>query len=146
MSIRLLTLAAALIVLGAGPADEASRKDLEKLQGDWAEVSVTIDGSKLSDDEAQSIFRTVKGNEYTVFLFRKALAKGTFVIDATKKPKTIDAVPSNAKSKKPLLGIYELDGDRWTMCFAGAGKDRPTGFASTEGSGNSLSIWEREKR
>jgi uncharacterized protein (TIGR03067 family) len=146
MIARLLVLFMTLVVLAAGPSDEASRKDLEKLQGDWAEVSATIDGTKLSDDEAQAIFRTVKGNEYTVFLYSKALATGKFVLDATKNPKTIDVTPAKAKIKKPMLGIYEIEGTRWKMCVAAPGKERPHEFTSSEGSGNQLSVWEREKK
>jgi uncharacterized protein (TIGR03067 family) len=126
--------------------DDINKKDLEKMQGDWAVLSMVADGTKISDDDAQVLFRTVKGNQYTVFLFKKPLSGGTFTIDASKQPKQIDAAPDNTPDKKPLLGIYELDGDKYKTCFARAGKDRPTDFTAKEGSGHTLTIWERENK
>jgi uncharacterized protein (TIGR03067 family) len=133
------------MLIAAGPADgDATKKDLEKMQGDWAAASMVVDGTKLSDDEAQCLFRTVKGDHYTVYHFNKEIGKGALAIDATKKPKTIDATP--AGKAKPLRGIYELEGDRLKVCFAPPGKDRPTDFEAKEGSGHTLTVWEREKK
>jgi uncharacterized protein (TIGR03067 family) len=136
-----------VLIAADGSKEDANKKDLEKMQGDWACVSAVMDGQKFSDDDAQSFFRTVKGDEYSLSLFTKTLEKGTFKIDATKKPKTMDGYPSYLKDKsKPNLGIYELDGDKLTTCFAQPGKERPTKFESKEGSGQTLAVWEREKK
>jgi hypothetical protein len=43
------------------------------------------------------------------------------------------------------LGIYELEPDRYKVCFAPAGKPRPTNFSSEPGSGQILQLWERQK-
>src|SRR5438309_6484333 len=111
-------------------AADASKKDLEQMQGDWVAVAYTVDGNVLPDDDVQAFFRTIKGNEYTVSRYRKMAGKGTIKLDATKSPKTIDAFPANAKpGAKPLAGIYSIEGDRLKMCFAAPGKDRPTEFA-----------------
>jgi uncharacterized protein (TIGR03067 family) len=148
MKRTVLALFAVGVLIAADDAKEdANKKDLEKMQGDWACVSWTVDGKKQPDDDAQSIFRNVKGNQYTLSLFNKALDKGTFKIDATKKPKTMDGYPSYLEDKsKPVLGIYEFDGDTLKTCFAMPGKERPTDFKAKEGSGHSLSVWEREKK
>jgi len=135
---------ALMAVLGDSDAD-ANAKDLEKMQGDWAVVSVVRDGVKEEDDNAQSLFRTVKGNQYTVFLFDKPVGSGTFKIDATKKPKTIDSFPANLAGKA-LLGTYQIEGSTITTCYAAAGKDRPTAFSSKKGSEHTLMVWEREKK
>jgi uncharacterized protein (TIGR03067 family) len=128
-----------------GKKDDPNKIDLEKMQGDWAAVAYVTDGQALSDDDAQSFFRTVKGDQYTVFHFNKPLGKGTFKLDASKQPKTIDAFPANAKDKtKPLLGIYEFEGNKYKLCFASPGKPRPTEFTSKEDSGRTLTVWERE--
>jgi uncharacterized protein (TIGR03067 family) len=47
--------------------------------------------------------------------------------------------------KEVKLGIYELDGDRYKVCFAPAGKPRPSEFASKPGSGSLLQAWKRKK-
>jgi uncharacterized protein (TIGR03067 family) len=117
------------------------------MQADWAVASMTRDGMALPDDEAQSIFRTVKGDEYTVFLFRQVLSKGRFTVDATRSPRTIDMTPADGPSAgKAVLGIYEWMGeDRYRVCYAPPGKDRPADFACKQGSGHTLVVWRREK-
>jgi len=135
----------ALTAIFSDTNSDASAKDLEKMQGDWAVVSVVRDGVKDEDDNAQSLFRTVKGKQYTMFLFDKAVGSGTFKIDATKKPKTIDSLPANLGGKA-LLGIYEIEGDTIKTCYAPLGKDRPTEFSSKKGSEYTLTVWEREKK
>ena len=142
----LMLLAAGLLVAADKPED-ANKKDLEQMQGDWVADSMVIDGNRLADDEAQVRFRTVKGDTYAVTLYDKPLGKGTFTIDATKKPKTIDARPATAdKDAPPLLGIYEIDGDTYRTCFAPAGKERPKDFECKKGSGHTLTVWKREKK
>jgi uncharacterized protein (TIGR03067 family) len=142
----LMLLTAVLLVAADGPAD-ANKKDLEKLQGDWGVASQVIDGRKVADDEAQTLFRTVKDDTYTVFYYDKQIGKGTFTIDATQKPKAIDARPAGAaKGSPPLLGIYEVEGDTYRVCFAPAGKERPKDFACQAGSGHTLTVWKREKK
>ena len=143
----LMMLALSTLLGGYALEEDASKKDLEKLQGDWAQVSMVVDGEKLPDDEAQALFRSIKGEQYTVFRFKKALGKGSFKIDATNKPRTIDALPVIAGQKlKPMLGIYECDGAKLKLCFARAGQPRPADFSAEKGSGQTLSVWEREKK
>jgi uncharacterized protein (TIGR03067 family) len=126
---------------------DPGKQDLEMMQGDWAAVSYTQDGQQLPEDDAQAFFRTIQGNEYTVFRFDKAIGKGTFTIDPTRNPKTIDAIPMTRGAKgKPILGIYEIAQNRYRLCFAAPGKDRPTEFTSQPGSGRTLTVWEREKK
>jgi uncharacterized protein (TIGR03067 family) len=142
---RYLLVPLAVALLGA--ADDANKKDLLAMQGDWGAASQVVDGHKAGDDEAQILFRTVKDDTYTVLLFDKPLGKGTFTIDATKKPKTIDARPATAaKAAPPLLGIYEIDGDVFRACFAASGKERLKDFECKAGSGHTLTVWKREKK
>ncbi|HEV3260314.1 MAG TPA: TIGR03067 domain-containing protein [Gemmataceae bacterium] len=143
----LVLLAAGVLLAADAGTDDASKKDLEKLQGDWAAVEYTVDGQKLPDDDAQALFRTVKGNEYAVSHFDRVVGKGTFTIDATKDPKTVDFLPATAKDKsQALLGIYKVAGGRVTYCYAAAGKERPKEFASKAESMHTLVVWEREKK
>jgi uncharacterized protein (TIGR03067 family) len=140
-------LAAGTLAAEAAPQAEATRKDLEKLQGDWHALSWTQDGQELPEDDAQAFFRTIKGNRYTIYLFRKALSEGTLTIDATKRPRTIDAVPAGAALKgKAVLGIYEIAGGKLKLCMAAPGKARPTDFSAKKDSGQTFTVWEREKK
>jgi len=144
MKKSLLILAAVALVAAK---DDANKKDMEKLQGDWAAVSMVRDGMDIPRDDAQAFFRTVKGDKYSVFRYDQVVNKWTFTIDATKNPKTMDVLPEGVDDKsKASLGIYEFDGDKLKVCFATPGKDRPADFTSKEGSGHALTVWEREKK
>jgi uncharacterized protein (TIGR03067 family) len=147
MRYPVLLILIATVLIAADKPDDASKKDLDALQGDWVAVTQVVDGQKGSDDETQSLFRTVKDNGYTVSFFDKPVGKGTFTIDATKKPKTIDARPATAAKDAPaMLGIYEIDGDTFRVCFARAGQERPKEFESKADSGHTLTVWKREKK
>jgi len=148
LMIRNALLALAIFVWtdGSASTEDANKKDLEKMQGDWAQVSFVVDGDKHPDDEAQALFRSMKDDKYTIYQFKKVIGKGTFKLDASKKPKTIDAATTVGGRELTLLGIYELDQDTLKLCFAPPGKPRPTDFTSKKGSEHRLSVWEREKK
>lgn len=142
-----LMLALGGLLLADKPKGDANKKDLEKMQGDWALVSLTRDGMKFPDEDAQALFRTVKSNQYTVARYEKVIGKGTFTLDATKKPHTIDFVPDTEKDKsRALRGIYKFTGGKLTICYAPIGKERPTEFTSKEGQAWTLAVWEREAK
>jgi uncharacterized protein (TIGR03067 family) len=145
---RMVLLAAGLFLMPARAADEASKKDLDRMQGDWAAASLVRDGQALPDDDAQSLFRTVKGDRYTVFRFKQTVGKGTFQVDATRTPRTIDYFPDTPQGKGPAVrGIYEFVGEKkYRVCYAPPGKDRPTEFASKPDSGHTLVVWEPEPK
>ena len=53
--IRKVPLVLAIMLLASASKEDETRKDLEKIQGDWAEVSYVVDGVKVPDDEAQAL-------------------------------------------------------------------------------------------
>jgi len=138
----------ALLAVAPAPVteDAASAADLAAMQGDWMVVSIVASGMKIPEDEAQALFRTVAGDTYEVSRFSKVVGQGTFKIDATKTPKTIDSTPAGqADQTKTIQGIYEFDGRRLKVCNAMAGKPRPVNFEAPFGSGHTSIIWEPEK-
>lgn len=137
----------ALVVVAGEPAPPAdpTQQDLERLQGDWAVVSMIHDGEQVPADDAQALFRTVKGNEFTMFQYDKPLQKGTFKIDARQSPKVIDEQSARGRGK-PRLGIYEFAGDQLRVCMAAPGGKRPNEFKSAPGAKMLLVVWERQKK
>jgi uncharacterized protein (TIGR03067 family) len=130
-------------LLAAEPGDTA-KAELEKFQGEWVLAAGTRDGQEMPAEEARKLTRVIKGDQYTMLLDGKEVGKGTLKVDPTKKPKAID-VQRAEEGAKPMLGIYEFDGDTQKACFAAPGKERPTEFSSKAGSGNLLSVWKRKK-
>src|ERR1700683_633655 len=96
---QMLVILFSFVPLAAAPQDDANTKDLAARQGDGALEQLTRDGKRASDDEAEVLFRTVKGDKYTVFLFSKKIGSGSFTLDATKKPATIDMTADGSKGK-----------------------------------------------
>src|SRR4051794_3508030 len=145
MKTWLLLLSAVGLALGADePSDSASKKDLQGLQGTWKLVSAMQNGRALAEEKVKKTSIVFKGD---TFLFpdlaEDATSRaGTIKIDATKKPRQMDAIST---AKETMLGIYELDGDNYKVCFAPAGKPRPTEFGSKVGSGHIFQVWERKK-
>lgn len=146
MAQTVLSLAFVLAVGGAKAADDVSRADLEKLQGEWVMVSAQRDGKEMPAEEAAKMLRVVKGDGYVLTRDDKVVAKGTIKLDASKTPRAIDVTRSEGDGAgKSALGIYEVDGDMQKVCLAQPGKDRPTEFSAKEGSGHTLAVWKRKK-
>jgi uncharacterized protein (TIGR03067 family) len=142
-----MTLAAGLAV-GVVKTDnpDANQKDLEKLQGTWAFVSVKFAGTAVSADQARQSSYVIKGKNLTVLPAGKSLGPIPFQIDTTLKPKAIDLLrPKVQIGVQPAVGIYELQEDRLLICFAQTGKPRPTAFVSDARIGNTLVICKRVK-
>jgi RNA polymerase sigma factor (sigma-70 family) len=133
-----LTLADEPAVVGK---DEAP-KDEEKILGTWVLVSGEEGGQKAPEErikEAKVIFAA--DGKMTAKLGERE-QEFTYQLDPAKKPKEFSVTDDKDRT---VLGIYKLDGDTLTVCFARDG-DRPTEFASKEGTTVVLEVLKREKK
>jgi uncharacterized protein (TIGR03067 family) len=139
-----MIMAAGVSVAADNPPDPGAKKDFEGLQGTWSLVSARQDGTALPDDKVKQTtilfkrdtFRFPEMAEYATS------REGTIKLDATKRPKHMDATSTD---REVMLGIYELEGDRYKVCFAPVAKARPGDFTSQRGSGYILQIWQRKQ-
>jgi len=144
---RFVLVIALLVLVRAAGAEEAGRKELALLEGEWSMVSGEANGLSMPKETVQTGRRVAKDGQTTITLGGRVYFKAKFNIDPTKKPKTIDYAMTEGPTKgKTHLGIYELEGDTVKFCFAAPGKDRPTEFTAKEGSQRTLSVWKREKK
>jgi uncharacterized protein (TIGR03067 family) len=145
MSLRMLTIAAAgLMLLAADAPDKASKKDLDKMQGVWKVKSIQKNGKDIAAELIGNALLTIEGGKYTLNKDGKPMDEGTFTLDAGKKPATIDIQIGKDGPKK--VGIYQIDGDTFTEALVPEGSDRPTELASKEGSPTVLIVFQREKK
>jgi uncharacterized protein (TIGR03067 family) len=149
MKARLLMIAAAGLLIAAcnrqEPAPSAPKNDLDKLQGTWYLVMAMQDGKTLAEDKVKQTTIVFKGDSFDFpGSAEYATSKsGTIKLDETKTPKEMDAI---SPEKEVMLGIYAIDEGGYKVCFAPAGKPRPTKLGSAPGSGYILQVWSREKK
>ena len=142
-----------ILVMGLGlvadaPKDEAAKKDLEKLQGDWVLQSLEHKGMKSPEEAVKTFSRKIKESTYTATWETEEgthSVSGKMTLDPTKSPKTLEVVFTEGSAKgKKMLGIYKIEGDTQTICVGDPDSGtRPTAFDSDQGT---LAVWKRAKR
>jgi uncharacterized protein (TIGR03067 family) len=138
---------AVLVLVGTANAQDAVKKEMSQLEGEWSMVSGEANGLSMPKETVNSGKRVAKDGQTTITVGGQIYFKAKFSIDLTKKPKAIDYTMTEGPTKgKTHLGIYELDGDTVKFCFAAPGKDRPSEFTAKEGSQRTLSVWKRDKK
>jgi uncharacterized protein (TIGR03067 family) len=144
MKARLLMITGLGLLLAACSRQASAPKtDLDRLQGTWNLTSAMQDGKPLAEDKVKQTtivfkddtFRFPGSAEYATS------KEGTIKLDESKTPKEMDAISTE---KEVMLGIYRLEENGYKVCFAPAGKPRPTEMTSTPGSGYILQSWQRK--
>ena len=120
MSRYIVTALVVGLVLGAAPAPEDdTKKDREALQGTCQSVSLAV-----GEEEGVPVKNVVLTFEKDAFTFKRgerSPVKGTFKLDPSKKPKTMDVTITEGKREEDkgekLHCTYQVDGDtlKWTM-------------------------------
>jgi uncharacterized protein (TIGR03067 family) len=139
--------------LGGGHARPADKTAETELEGKWEAVSLVVDGEEPIEENKKLLKGQqieFRGGKLIFLRDGKPRAGGATVrIDPTTTPKQIDMTydPSDGKGLggPTVNGIYKLEGDTLTICYAGRGEDRPTEFASRPGTKGSLSVQRRVK-
>jgi uncharacterized protein (TIGR03067 family) len=140
-------LAAVCLLVGADDSQDAAKKDLAKMQGEWSMVSGERDGQPLGTEIVENTKRVAKGDEVTILVNGDVYFKAKVTLDPGKKPKAIDYTMTEGENKdKKQLAIYEMNGDSIKICSAAPGTERPTDFTAKEGSNRTLSVWKRDKK
>ena len=142
----LIGLATVALLSALADDNQAVKKDLAQLQGEWSMVSGTADGYPIPDGMLPNSKRVCKGDELTATVGGQLVMKARITIDPTQKPKTIDyqVIDGPTKGKKHL-GIYEVEGDTMKSCFAAPGAERPADFISKLGDKRTSTVWKHAK-
>jgi uncharacterized protein (TIGR03067 family) len=150
---RLLSMFVILVGLSALTAapdkGKDDKDDFKKLTGDWTITAWKQSGEALDKDDLEGSKWAVKDGKYK-FQLGGNEEEGTIKVDPSKKTPTIDLTITEGNDKgKEQPGIYKIDGETITFCFArpgAAAKDRPTEFTSTEENQQILITMKRKKR
>ena len=130
--------AACCILAGCGsqpvakpPAQSAAPASLA---GNWEVLSVEAAGKAMPPADWQGLHFLI-GKDRLKASRKKGTTtetqmKGSYTIDAKKKPAEIDV--KHDGTDETLPGIYEIDGDSLKLCFTRPDKPRPTTISSQE--------------
>ena len=124
--------------------DDVAKSELQLFQGTWQPVFArNLEGKLTSEEDLKSVRLVVKGNQFTLTDKDTSLS-GTFTIDASKTPKTIDFRLADSKSPdEKFPGVYEILGERRLSCFALPKQERPRAVRPTEIKGYLMFEWKR---
>src|SRR5262249_26884974 len=120
-------------------------EELKRFQGTWKQIGYERDGVKEPlDEQGWDPITTFTGEEFVVTLADGSIPiKGTYRIDPTRNPKTVDWMDTIGEDAgKTLRAIYALQENRLIFCAAYPGLDRPTEFRTRPG--QVLRVFQRE--
>jgi uncharacterized protein (TIGR03067 family) len=142
--VRLISLAAAgLLLTAADNPDDATKKDLAKLQGTWKVQSAQKGGKDVAADDLVFNELTFDGVKMTMIKDGKPTKDATIKIDPSKKPATVDVLDGDKIVKR---GLYDFDGETLKLAVTSKGDDRPTELASKPDSDVTVLVLKREKK
>ena len=142
----LILLVAACALAADKPNDEAAKKVLTQVQGDWVAVKAQMNGESAPPQRLKRMKVAFKGDQITI---SNPNDPATITFDPSQKPTAMDiTAPANEKNAKPehMQGIYKLDGDDLTICIGKPGAARPTDFVSKPGGGTMVMVLKRDKK
>ena len=132
-----LAFAVAPMVAAQAPRSAAPQGDkltgtLASLQGVWK--MTTTNGQDIAA-AGQDMTITITGSNYVQALNGQVVEKGSFKIDETKKPMTMDlSITEGDSAGMTQFGVFELKGTTLTGKMAEpGGTTRPTDFTIAEG-------------
>jgi uncharacterized protein (TIGR03067 family) len=111
---------------------------LRSMEGTWAFQTLEVDGAAMPAAMLTSSALLIDGDHFRM-QSPEATYEGLFLIDVEAVPHRIDIdFVEGPEAGNRCEGLFELDGDRFTLCLGLAGSTRPERFATTPGSGHAL--------
>jgi uncharacterized protein (TIGR03067 family) len=122
---------------------DAQKEELKKLSGTFVVTAFERDGEKYTADKLKKMKVVQKGGDYT-FHDGDDITMGKDTVFPEKDPKECDSLYLNNTAKGEVVkGIYKIDNDTVTYCWADPKKDRPKEFATKKDSGLTLMTLKR---
>jgi len=146
MKPNVLVFLAASALLAVASGEESNIQENKELEGSWSATSVVRNTNELPAEKLKDLQIVFRGGRFALKQGDRALSEGTFRLDPVKAPRTIDLATQGADGKEQTtLAIYELTDNVLRICGAQPGGERPSEFAALDGSGHTLTTFERVK-
>lgn len=125
---RLLALLAVGLLAGSLLADDKKPKDEEAILGKWQMEKIDTGSPNDKPPPAEALAKMSmtfkKDGKMVMVVANGSEIETEYKLDTTAKLKTIDLTDGGAKTTSP--GVYELDGDKLTICLNQAKTTRPS--------------------
>jgi uncharacterized protein (TIGR03067 family) len=124
--------------------EATAKHERAKREGTWLMVSWEENGLTIPPYEVRKWKMVIKGDECMVTREGTEISRGRYGIDVTHSPYHEDYVVANKNNTTTMyLGIYSLEGNRLTCCYAERSRGRPVEFDN--GPGKALIVWQRAR-
>jgi uncharacterized protein (TIGR03067 family) len=117
---------------------KAAGNDLERVQGRWSPTKMVRNGESVSADDLGQMKLTIEGNRFS--FAGDPPAEGTFKLDSSATPCTIDGTASGGEQ---IHGIYEIKDGLFTICYGIEDAPRPKSFKADADSGHVLAAFRK---
>jgi uncharacterized protein (TIGR03067 family) len=115
LTIAVFSLAAVVLIA----ADEPKKDNDEALKGNWMAVSLKQGDQSAPADDVKKLKFNFDGKAYTNLISDQVVEEGSYAVDASKTPKTIDFDIKKGQDKgKKQLAIYQIEGNKLTIIAA----------------------------
>jgi uncharacterized protein (TIGR03067 family) len=135
----------------ATAAENATKAELDKLQGGWTHISRETNGKETTYEEGKRGKTIITGARFVVMNNDGKITEAGAIklVDAVSDPKKWDYVLDETYGGQTYRSIYRLDGDTFKYCMASADAaeaSRPTAFSTKEGDGQYSASLKRAKK
>jgi uncharacterized protein (TIGR03067 family) len=116
--------------VGLIAADAPKKGGGEAFQGTWSVVSMAMRGQAAPEALVKSLQCRFDEKTYTNTVAQEVVEEGSYTIDSSKTPKTIDFdIKKGHDQGKRQLGIYKIEGNKLTLVLTQPGSTvRPASF------------------
>ena len=117
------------------------------LAGTWNLIRSVNQGVKSEKEKTRGSKVIVRENEISIFdADKNELYRCEYQFDTASEPNTITMKSTTpGQPSATALGIYRLEDDKWTLCYALPGNQRPKKFKSTKEDHTMLMVMRRPK-
>jgi uncharacterized protein (TIGR03067 family) len=104
------------------------------LAGAWVPIAASVSGTELVVAELRVKYLVLDGHDYTIIdRSNQIVDRGEYLVNDSATPWTIDIVGRDGPNAgRSMLAIFELRGDRLTVCYDLDSGNRPANMESQE--------------
>ncbi|HZO23617.1 MAG TPA: TIGR03067 domain-containing protein [Steroidobacteraceae bacterium] len=108
--------------------------EVRGLEGAWVPVAANVSGQELRVRELRVKYLVLDGRDYSIIdQSNHIVDRGEYLVDDTSSPQAIDIVGRDGPNAgRSMLAIFELTGDRLTVCYDLDGAERPLNMQAQE--------------